>query len=299
MPSFKFVYSQEHDLGSLKKDLYFSLKKNGGVIVSEAFEAGEINDLHSILQELFLRSDSKKMNYHRSGALAPGFSAYGNSKALDTGVPNLLETWDIPKQGDFTNWPDNMHDELLFLHSFEKKCFQISLKVLQIISFTLGLNENEQLHSLVSAKDGGLHLIHYFPYQRYSDRAARRQSWHTDMTLITLLPPSNIGGLFVKDSNQREEEVILDKTDCFIQVGKLLERITCGEFKANLHTVECSVKYKDRRFATPFFLSPSASTQLSVLSPFDNLPESIKYPTLTTKEIQHNYFKSIFGKQYE
>lgn len=92
----------------------------GCIIVDRIFEKDEMISIHEILKQLFQRSHEEKMFYRSIQLLQPGFQPYGNSHALDTGVANLLETWDIPR-ADQLNWPPDLAHKLETLLQYQKK----------------------------------------------------------------------------------------------------------------------------------------------------------------------------------
>src|SRR5215217_7926036 len=76
--------------------------------------------VNASLLALFSLPQQEKLRYladKSRNALDSGFSPYGVARALDTGIPNLLETWDL---GDPLNkWPSPLQEQYDCLETFE------------------------------------------------------------------------------------------------------------------------------------------------------------------------------------
>jgi isopenicillin N synthase-like dioxygenase len=257
-----------------------------------------VREVHLALVTLFSVSPETKQaclvdkRVHR---LAAGYSPFGVATALDTGVPNLLETWDISPNG--TNWPTELASEWRVLRKYQRLLAEATISGLEIVAASLGV-ENEELTNLVDAHSiEGIHLIHYFPVPKSAEPQARRQSMHCDNTLITLIPPPHPidSGLDVFNRSVNAwEHVTTGANDCLVQAGLILERITSAAIRANLHTVktpEYGSRENTSRYATPFFRSPKPGTVVSVLEKFKT---QCSAPDVSLESLEDDYFKRIF-----
>lgn len=246
----------------------------------------------SILKKLFERPDEDKLKFASAEPLQPGFTPYGRSKALDTGIKNTLETWDINLLAPI-NFPPEMKDDWIFLVYYQDRIFNMVLEFFQFLSFGIGI-ANDTFSNLIKRENGGIHFIHYLPYNNTFHPEARRQSKHVDMTLITVIPAPNEEGLEV-EINGNWVRALLKPNEFLIQTGKLLERMLGEKIKACLHTVETydSVKLK-HRYAFPFFVSPSGDTKIKVIDKYSSEEIKQKYPEDFVKNINADYFSKIF-----
>ncbi len=84
------------------KELLDDLKDLGCFIFENCIEQNLVDDVHQSLIKLFSVSQDIKDECFvdkKDDPLGIGFSPFGVAKALDTGIENLLETWDIgPKK---------------------------------------------------------------------------------------------------------------------------------------------------------------------------------------------------------
>lgn len=258
--------------------------------------------IHRALTRLFSVSPATKRQCAAeklSSPLDPGFSPFGIASAMDTGIPNLLETWDI---GDPVNkWPDFLARDYELITSFQQMLSRNAMFSLKMIAYALQINFT-YFSNILFGHEGGIHLIHYLPTTKSAPLGARRQSEHCDNTFITLIPPPSPGhyGLSVFDRRSASwHDIKIPKDACLVQLGRLLEYITAGDVLANLHTVR-TPSHDDpdntERYSTPFFLSPSSDRILSVVPGYRTEGTIVGYPDLTIGQLQDRYFAKIFRR---
>lgn len=262
------------------------------ILTTSSLTTSDNERVISILNKLFERPTEDKLKFASAEPLQPGFSPYGRSKALDTGIKNTLETWDINLVAPI-NFPTEMKDEWAFLINYQDRIFNLVSEFFQFLSFGIGVT-NDTFLNLLNRENGGIHFIHYLPHDNTFHPEARRQSKHVDMTLVTVIPASNEKGLEV-EINGNWFPVSLKPNEFLIQTGKLLERMFGEKIKACLHTVETydSVKLK-HRYAFPFFVSPAGETKIKVIDKYSSEEIKQKYPDDFVKNINADYFSKIF-----
>ncbi len=262
------------------------------ILTTSSLTANDNERVITILKKLFERPTEDKLKFASAEPLQPGFSPYGRSKALDTGIKNTLETWDINLLAPI-NFPTEMKEDWIFLLNYQNRIFDMVSEFFQYLSFGIGESSDTFL-SILNRENGGIHFIHYLPHDNTFHPEARRQSKHVDMTLITVIPASNEEGLEV-EINGNWIPVSLKPNEFLIQTGKLLERMFGEKIKACLHTVETydSVKLK-HRYAFPFFVSPSGETKIKVIDKYSSEEIKQKYPDDFVKNINADYFSKIF-----
>lgn len=287
--------------GPVKVDGISNVSATGMFLLRKCIPPRLRRDVHQSLRSIFRLSNGEKEQFladKASSPLAAGFSPFGVARALDTGVPNLLETWDL---GDHkTKWPPTLRQQYLTLRRYETLLHTLTKAALEELENELGIAPN-QLAGLVAGRRRGLHLIHYFPVDRSHDRNAQRQSRHTDNTLVTLIPPTapSTQGLLIHDRGSGEWlHVRVPADGCVVQVGRLLEFLTNGSLPACLHTVQTPGLYMNaniHRYSTPYFASPAPEV---VLQPFPRFIHSATGQDLqkrSVNQLQQDYFQSIFG----
>lgn len=262
------------------------------ILTTSSLTVNDNERVIAILKKLFERSAEDKLKFASAEPLQPGFSPYGRSKALDTGIKNTLETWDINLYAP-VNFPIEMKDDWAFLINYQYRIFDLVSEFFQFLSFGIGESSDIFLN-ILNRENGGIHFIHYLPHDDTFHPEARRQSKHVDMTLITVIPASNEEGLEV-EINGNWIPVSLKPNEFLIQTGKLIERMFGEKIKACLHTVEIydSVKLK-HRYAFPFFVSPSGETKIKVIDKYSSEEIKRKYPDDFVKNINAEYFSKIF-----
>jgi isopenicillin N synthase-like dioxygenase len=274
----------------------------GCFLLVDSLDAELVTDVHSALHSLFGLPLEVKQQYQVNKTVNPlgtGFSPYGVSKALDTGLPNLLETWDIGRPGEY--WPAGMDAEWKLLKRYERVLFDLASEALAFMEVFINASTGD-LTSLVSPANGGIHLIHYFPFQFEHRDGRRRQSEHCDNTLITLIPPAlpTDSEISIYDRAVNTwEHVSIAHNECLVQAGLLLERVTGDQVRANLHTVRNpdigSAKNVDR-ISTPFFLSPGPEVMVRLLPSCASPAAQVKYPDVSVHELQRAYFARVFSR---
>jgi isopenicillin N synthase-like dioxygenase len=273
----------------------------GCFLLVDSLDPKLVANVHSALQRLFGLPLEVKQKYRVNKTVSPlgaGFSPYGVSKALDTGLPNLLETWDIGLPGE--NWPEGMDAEWQLLKLYERTLFDLAVEALAFVEVFVGASRGD-LTSLVSSANGGIHLIHYFPLQSEHLDGRRRQSEHCDNSLITLIPPAlpTVSEISIYDrASNAWEHVSIAPNQCLVQAGLLLERVTGDHVRANLHTVrnpDVGSAKNVNRISTPFFLSPGPEMVLRLLPSCSSPASQAKYQDVAVYELQRAYFARVFS----
>lgn len=285
-----------YGLNSLSKKDKECIYAEGGFIIRNVFDESLIDQVHSALYRLFALDESVKMRYRAdkfNDPLCNGFSPYGIAKALDTGIPNLLETWDI--SDNRSNWPDSLLGEWETIIALQAELKQLSLMVLCFIADLIGVTKDQLYAKSDVVNEEGIHLIHYPPLKKNEQLGARRQSEHYDMTVITLIPaPFPIHtGISYKTAGQWKQQKI-EKTNCLVQFGKVLEILTGGSLKSNIHTVPnptFGTEDNVSRYSTPFFVGPNPQAEIEPLTKFTS---SIAYANVSGNNLVNDYLKKIF-----
>jgi isopenicillin N synthase-like dioxygenase len=280
------------------KELRADLKELGCFIFEDCLDKTLVEIVHQALIRLFSTPQDVKDQCFidkKQDPLGPGFSPFGVAKALDTGIANLLETWDVSP--DKINWPSGLDTEWKTLREYQTALSNAAKAGLTVLAASLGVEREEILNLIDQDSIEGIHLIHYFPLSKESSPDARRQSQHCDNTLVTLIPspyPISTGLDIFNRKTKQWEHVVIPKGSCLIQAGLILEYITCGAIKANLHTVsnpKFGTNENASRYSTPFFRSPKAGSTVRILEKYK---EGCGEKDVSLEEMERQYFKKIF-----
>lgn len=277
---------------------YPILDAHGCFLLDNCLDTALVDGVHQALISLFSLSSDKKRQFladKMSDPLAHGFSPFGVSKALDTGIPNLLETWDISPEKH--NWPEALDHEWYLLREYQRALARTAIAGLELFTVALGVPHTDLTGLIDKHSIEGIHLIHYFPVPPSPVPGACRHSKHCDNTLITLIPspfPVETGVEIFNRQTQIWEHFVIAKRSYLVQAGLLLEYITCGAVKASLHTISTPRFGSARnvpRYSSPFFCSPPRDSTIRVLNRYRTDSAGGDVPL---HELQTAYFKKIF-----
>ena len=272
------------------------LNRFGGFIVCDVFEQGLVTEVHGILDSLFNLSIEVKKKFLANKSrdpLSAGFSPYGSARALDTGIPNLLETWDI--NGPIDRWPKQLISGLKIVEDFQMKLKGCSAGCLDVLAGVKGLKVLKE-HAFRKTLSEGIHLIHYFPVSDEFPTKAVRQSVHEDNSLITLIPKAHPdrSPLLVQDNlSDTLVPIHIEETDCIVQFGTALKILSQGKLRSCVHTVRDPRRSSEpnvSRYSTPYFVAPCDDFELSIKRGSNHI-EKIRFG-----EMAEQYFQSIFGE---
>ncbi len=134
--------------------------------------------------KLFSETHIDKTAYVASEADAPGFMPFGAAKAIDTGVPNLLESWTI-LPGRLEKFPTEFYDLFLKVNELSQLFLDKAKSVLTLLerAFKIG----GVLRAYCDPGRSSCHIINYPSWLISNGSNARRQSVHKDSSLLTLL----------------------------------------------------------------------------------------------------------------
>ncbi len=190
-----------------------------------------------------------------------------------------------------------MEREWKILQKYQSFLSRISKDGLFILAESLGISHKEILGIIDQKSIEGIHLIHYFPLSKKSNPNARRQSKHCDNTLVTVIPspyPVHTGIDVYNRKTKKWEHIVISKGSCLVQTGLILEHITCGAIKANLHTVsnpKIDTNKNVSRYSTPFFCSPKIDSTVKILEKYR---KKCQEKDIALNKIEKQYFDKIF-----
>lgn len=262
------------------------LQEHGVAILSDAWSHADHGQALKALGRLFALPANRKKACRADDPKSPGHTGYGRARAMDTGIPNLLEMWrvsdttmhGIPEEG---------------VHSWEHLArAEAILRVTALNTLSaleLAMSAPGELTSLAEGESFEFYGIHYPAELLGADPGARRQSVHQDSSLITLLPRATHLGLYVELDG---ELTLLDPGpgDIVVVCGRALGYVTVSRIRPCIHTVETPRSREEGydRTAMVFFVSVAAERTLRPLTPFRDGTADSQYPPVRVQDFERD-----------
>jgi isopenicillin N synthase-like dioxygenase len=269
-----------------------ALRKDGAVLLRDAVRPEAALSVLASAIRLFELPREQKLSAAAPAPLRPGFRQFGMARALDTGIPNALESWGFSR-----STPDCIPQgerDLWFL--FARFGAQLSaLAELTLLALDRAYDTPGEIAGhLCPPLD--IELMHY--PRRLVGRAAgsRRQSVHRDSSVITLLPHPSGPGLCAELSGSMVP-ITPEADEVLVLVGSALEHLTAGDLPACVHTVETPAEQgsADDRTSVIFFVPPRAGSMLEPISSLRGRAEGGAFAAIAADEHQRGYTRRVFG----
>lgn len=268
-----------------------AMKHNGCTVLRNALPAHLWRQAASVGERLFSIPEGEKRHLNRRKPLAPGFSAYGHARALDTGISNLLEGWIISPCSP-QGMPPGRTDDWFILTTLTRVLRHVADLSLATLDFALACDG--ALIAGATAEIPNLQLLYYPKALLGLDKSATRQSVHVDSSILTVLPRASAPGLEI-ELNGAMCPVNIEDDEVLIIAGSVLSFLTCGKITAPRHTVttpESADKGQDR-LSIVYMIDPRAGQKLAPLASCSG--EVHNCDPLDVDQHQGSYTKKIFG----
>jgi isopenicillin N synthase-like dioxygenase len=232
---------------------------------------------HGIPQELIDRAEAKSKEFFalpddvkraykiEGGGGARGYTPFGTEKAKDAQIFDLKEFWHVGRSlpdghplAEYMApnvWPSEVEG---FRETFTElyAAFDAAgLRVLEAIALHLGL-EREFFATTVEDGNSVMRLLHYPPLGPDAPEGAIRAAAHGDINTITLLLGAEEAGLELLTKAGEWHAVDVPEGALVINVGDMLDRLTCGRLRSTTHRVvnPRGAAASRARYSMPFFL---------------------------------------------
>ena len=232
---------------------------------------------HGIPQELIERAEAKSKEFFalpddvkrayklEGGGGARGYTPFGTEKAKDAEIFDLKEFWhvgrDLPAGHPLAEymaaniWPAEVEG---FRETFSElySAFETAgSRVLEAIALHLGL-DRQFFAPTVEDGNSVMRLLHYPPLGPDAPEGAIRAAAHGDINTITLLLGAEEAGLELLTKQGEWHAVEVPEGALVINVGDMLERLTCGKLRSTTHRVvnPRGPAAQRSRYSMPFFL---------------------------------------------
>lgn len=272
------------------RQLLQSLKSSGLAILAGALPVGLDTQALGACERLFDLSVEQKLRHRAVDGRSSGFCEFGRATALDTGLPNLLESWRIPPNATMLPLHTSDVQALSALRRTLRKLTDDILAVVEHVYDAPG-----QCGALLGDEAYELYALHYPRRLLGSLRGAVRQSVHFDSSLVTLLPRSSSPGLFAWVDGVRTP-ILSEPRGVVVMAGAALEYITGGGIPACRHTVETPLgaEMGSDRLALTFFSSPLETETLHLLPGAELRQRGAGWPPILVSD----FYKQRYERAY-
>jgi len=275
----------------------------GPILIKEAMEKSfEFFSLDEDLKEKLRKGPEYQ------GWVAQGREIFDQDEEGKIAELEVRETFDLKNISPGAKFPDESCPALRpALTALSEVSKQLAERILDCVS--LGLRQDQgflaRKHRGMLSQDmqgevgnaTTLRSIHYPPIP--DSLAARpgivRCGEHSDYGTVTILFQDNLGGLEAKSVTGRWLPADPIPGAVLINVGDLLENLSCGRFPATRHRVvvpEKEFRRKSPRQSIAFFVHPDDQVECSPLEGPDP-----RYPMVTALGHLENRFRATYGNK--
>ncbi|QZH75078.1 MAG: isopenicillin N synthase family oxygenase [Erythrobacter sp.] len=254
-------------LAEISDELGRSFAEFGFAVVRDHGIPQDLIDRAEAMAKAFfaLPEDAKQAYHIPGGGGARGYTPFGKEIAKDAKVHDLKEFWHVgrslpeghPLAGFMAPnvWPTEVPG---FRETFEQLYAEFDKAgdtILRAIALHLGLEEH---YFTPTVADGNsvMRLLHYPPLGDHVPEGAIRAAAHGDINTITLLLGAEEAGLELLNKQGEWVPVSPPPGALAVNVGDMLDRLTCGRLRSTTHRVvnPGGEAARRARYSMPFFL---------------------------------------------
>jgi isopenicillin N synthase-like dioxygenase len=267
------------------------LSDTGFIEIQNAIPDGLDDGALAAAEEFFRLPNHEKLSTKAETFVQPGFSPYGQTRALDTGIPNLLESWVV---SPFR--PDNIPTHCLALW-YTLAAYGRHLRLIgenAVAAIDHAWDARGNLLAAMSHKPANMHFFHYPRALLGTMDGARRQSLHTDSSIVTVLPRATQPGLTIYNSGN-PVDVLAARGSVLIISGTVLDFLTSGSVRACLHAVDTpnAAESAHDRISATYFVNAASNGVLFPVSPGGEAIQDA--PPLDVEAFSEGYRRRIIG----
>jgi isopenicillin N synthase-like dioxygenase len=273
------------------QDFGFIVLKDHGV------QTELLDRAYALAEAVFGLPDGVKRRY---AAGLRGYTPFGTEHAKDSRHPDLKEFWQIgrePPEGIEIDedlppnvWPAELPDfQATFLTLFDA-LDMAGRTLLRALAPKLGLDEH-YFEPLVRYGTSILRVLHYPPVADDVAPGCVRSAAHEDINFLTIMVAAKGAGLELLDRDGTWLPVETEPTNLIVDSGDMLQRLTNGVIPATTHRVVNPQGPNVSRYSMPFFMHPSSSVPLNVLT--SCLGSGAKYSPITAGEFLAERLREI------
>ncbi|KAL4893712.1 hypothetical protein BDV59DRAFT_201489 [Aspergillus ambiguus] len=167
----------------------------------------------------------------------------GQSTGPLMGVHDNLQIYSIPKFDGYHehSHPPVIQEQLRAIETFERKCHQILIQLMEIVERVLELPPTTLQQKCQYDRCGQdlLRYLHYAPRTEVENEKTGHvfSAGHTDLGLFSLLFRQPVSGLQILDANDEWRWVQTRDNALTVNIGDTLSMVSCKHFKSTIHRV--------------------------------------------------------------
>lgn len=276
------------------KFLIEALRNRGAVIITGVIPVPLEESTLNAVRALFNLAHHIKQSYVAKAPLEPGFGPHGQARALDTGIPNLLESWTFSDHLP-SGIPPGRTECWYLVKAYYSYLQLVGQNALLALDRGLGLSG--QLFRLHSNAPSPPQFFNYSTRISNADSGARRQSVHVDSSIISVLPRASKPGLRLFGSAPTVGAGVHPPQGAVVLIsGTVLDFLTSNLIPAAKHTVEDDynhIKEPDRVSAIYFVNAASGQRVQPLIQRLDK--QECGVPTLDIDQHHGQYRHRVYG----
>jgi isopenicillin N synthase-like dioxygenase len=267
------------------------LSDTGFMEIQNAIPVDLDDDALAAAEELFRVPNHEKLNVKAGTFMQPGFIPYGQTRALDTGIPNLLESWVV---SPFE--PDKIPTRCLALW-YTLAAYSRHLRLIgenAVAAIDHAWDARGNLLAAMSHEPANVHFFHYPRALLGTMEGARQQSIHTDSSIVTVLPRATQPGLIIYNSGN-PVDALAARGSVLVISGTILDFLTSGSVRACLHTVATlnTAQSTHDRVSATYFVNAASNGVLFPVAPGGEAIQDA--PPLDVEAFSEGYRRRIVG----
>jgi len=190
-------------------------------------------------------------------------------------------------------WPDNPKNFRRALEIHWNLMIQLGRKITQGLSISLGLPRN-YFEPYMNKSHSYMRITNYPPYNGSKKKnIGDGIGPHIDYGFLTILLQDKVGGLEIKNTNNKWFSVPIIPDTLLINIGHMIQRWTNDYYMATIHRV--IPPKNEMRCSLPFFFEPNFDTVVSPLEKFCGKHNPSHYNPLHFGDYLTDTFKNSYS----
>jgi isopenicillin N synthase-like dioxygenase len=190
-------------------------------------------------------------------------------------------------------WPEGLPGFREQTLAYQAAMRKLGDRVLAILAQSLQLPE-DYFRPFYDMPGTTLRLLRYPPHPQAALANQLGAGAHTDWGGITLLAQDDLGGLEVRNVEDRWIQAKPVPGSFVVNLGDLMQRWTNGLYRSNMHRVKNNSASRDR-YSIAFFYSPRHDSRIECLPTCTDSEHPPKFPACTAAEHTYEMFTRSYG----
>jgi isopenicillin N synthase-like dioxygenase len=191
---------------------------------------------------------------------------------------------------EINRWPDGLPGFRGHAIAYYQALEAFALRLLPVFATALGLRPDWFDRAFVNAQCT-LRLSHYPPTQ-YADNQFGIAP-HTDTSFLTILPQSNLEGLYIRPAGRRWMKAPRIQGSFIINSGDMCRRWTNDRFLSTEHFAINPMPDRPR-YAAPFFFAPNTDFTIRCLETCCGPDNPPRYPDVTYEQYRMWFLRNNY-----